>query len=311
MKSHFFTTTLATFLSMSVAAQAQVAIQSGADVSKLIATDAKVEKLAGDMKFVEGPVWLPAKKVLIFSDIPASQLMQWTEKGGVTPYRESQNANGNTVDAAGNLLSCQHSGRNLVKEGPDGKISVIIDKHEGKKFNSPNDLALKSDGAIYFTDPPYGVPKGEAKEADGNFVYRLAPDGKTTTIVNREFDMPNGIAFSPDESRVYIADSGKKDRVGAFPVKADGSLGEALYWMNGGADGIRCDELGNLYTTAKDGVRIYDTTGKLLATIAVPEHPANCGFGGEDFKTLFITARTGLYKVDLLVAGAKLKAAAK
>jgi gluconolactonase len=285
---------------------AQVTPMPGADLKAIVAADAKIEKLAGDMKFTEGPVWIPAKKRLVFSDIPAAKLMQWSAADGLKPYRDSENANGNTLDAQGLLLSCQHSGRNLVREETDGKLTVIVASHDGKKFNSPNDLVVKSDGSIYFTDPPYGLPKGQAKEAEGNFVYRLAPDGKTTSIVNKEFDMPNGVAFSPDETKLYIADSGSKKRVGAFPVKEDGSLGEALYWMAGGADGIRCDAAGNLYTTAGDGVRIYDPQGKQLGVIKFPETPANCAFGGEDFKTLFVTARTGLYSVALKVPGAKL-----
>jgi gluconolactonase len=291
--------------------QAQVTVMPGADVAGIVATVAKVTKLSGDLKFTEGPVWVPSKKALIFSDIPAAKLMQWTEAGGVKPYRDSENANGNTLDASGNLVSCQHTGRNLVAEDKEGKVSVVVGTHEGKKFSSPNDLVIKSDGAIYFTDPHYGLPKGQPKETEGNFVYRLSPDRKTTTIVSKEFDMPNGVAFSPDEKKLYIADSGKGKRVVAFPVKEDGSLGEALYSMTGGADGIRCDEKGNLYTSAGDGVRIYDPTGKQLALIAFPEVPANCAFGGDDFKTLFVTARTGLYSVPLLVAGDKLKPAAK
>ncbi len=291
-------------LSLPILAQAEIVPVAGGDISDIAPAGAKVEKLGGDMKFTEGPVWRPDKKQLIFSDIPAAKLMQWTAAEGVRPYRDCENANGNTLDTNGLLVSCQHGGRNLVREEKDGKLTVLIEKHDGKKYNSPNDAVVKSDGSIYFTDPPYGTPKGQEKEAGGNFVYRLAADGKTTSIVNREFDMPNGLCFSPDEKRLYIADSGSKKRVGAFPVNADGTLGEALFWMEGGADGIRCDEKGRIYTTAGDGVRIYADTGKQIGLIKLPEHPANCAFGGEDNKTLFITARTGLYAIKLSVAGA-------
>ncbi len=290
------------FLAQAAMLHAQVKIEQDA-ANALIAPDASIKKLAGDLKFTEGPVWLKDKSVLIFSDIPASKLMQWSADGGLREYRAVEAANGNTVDGSGRLVSCQHAGRNIVREEKDGTISVVVADFEGKKFHSPNDLAIKSDGTIWFTDPSYGLPKGAAKEIDGHWVYRFDPKTKKTTVVNREFDMPNGFAFSPHEKRLYIADSGRKQRVGAFPVNADGTLGPALYWMEGGADGIRCDEKGNLYTTAGDGVRIYDPAGVRLATIKLPEVPANCGFGGADGRTLFVTARTSLYSVPLKIAG--------
>ena len=281
---------------------AQVKIEDPS-AEALVAADAKVEKLAGDLKFTEGPVWLPEKKMLVFSDIPAAKLMQWTAAKGLAEFRASENANGNTLDNEGRLVTCQHSGRNLVRTEKDGKITVLVDGHDGKKLNSPNDAVVKRDGTVWFTDPPYGVPKDQQKEQDGNWVYRFDPATKKTSIVCRDFDMPNGLAFSPDEQRLYIADSGKGQRVGAFDVKPDGTLSAAVWWAAGGSDGLRVDAKGNIYTTAGDGVRIYSPEGKRLATIAIPEHPANCAFGGDDFQTLFVTARTGLYCVKLKVAG--------
>ncbi len=287
--------------------QAQVKMEHEDLAKVLIDPTAKVEKLAGDMKFLEGPVWVADKKALIFSDIPNSKLMQWTKEGGVKEYRETQASNGNVLDASGRIVSCQHAGRNVVREEKDGKITVLVDAADGKKFNSPNDLAIKSDGSIWFTDPPYGLPKDQKKEQSGNDVYRLAPDGKTVTTISKEFNMPNGIVFSPDESRLYIADSGKPGRVGAFTVQDNGTITSALWWADGGSDGIRVDVQGNLYTTAGDGVRIYAPDGKKLATISVPEVPANLCFGGADGKTLFITARTSLYAVPVKVPGARMK----
>lgn len=283
---------------------AQVTVEEGAK-DLPVAPDAKVEKLGGDMKFTEGPVWVKAKKKLIFSDIPNSRLMEWTKEGGVKEYRKSESSNGNILDGNGLLLSAQHAGRNVVRENADGSISVVIDSFEGKKFNSPNDLAVKADGSIWFTDPPYGLPKDQQKELDGNYVFRFDPSTKKITIVSKEFNMPNGIVFSPDEKRLYIADSGKPGRVGAFDVQPDHTLSAAVWWTEGGADGIRVDTKGNLFTTASDGVRIYSPDGKKLATIAVPEGPANCNFGGEDNKTLFITAKTSLYAVPVLNPGVK------
>jgi len=281
---------------------AQVKIEDPA-AEALVAADATVEKLGGGLKFSEGPVWLPERKLLVFSDIPASRLMQWSEGKGVTEFRPSENANGNTLDNEGRLVTCQHSGRNVVRTEKDGRLTVLVDSHDGKKLNSPNDVAVKRDGTVWITDPTYGVPKDQKKEQEGNWVYRFNPATKQMNVVNKDFDMPNGIAFSPDEKRLYIADSGKGQRVGAFDLKADGTLSAAVWWAEGGSDGLRVDAKGHIYTTARDGVRIYSPEGKRLATIACPEHPANCAFGGDDFKTLFITARTGLYCVKLKVAG--------
>lgn len=281
---------------------AQVKIEDPA-AEVLVAADAKVEKLAGNLKFTEGPVWVPEKKMLVFSDIPAAKLMQWTADKGLAEFRASENANGNTLDPEGRLVTCQHTGRNVVRTEKDGKITVLVDSYDGKKLSSPNDVVVKSDGTLWITDPPYGVPKDQKKEQDGNWVYRFDPATKKMTIVSKEFDMPNGLAFSPDEKRLYIADSGKGQRVGAFDVKADGTLSAAVWWTEGGSDGLRVDVKGNIYTSANDGVRIYSPAGKRLATISFPEQPANCAFGGEDFQTLFVTARTGLYSVKLKVAG--------
>ena len=285
---------------------AQVKIEDPA-AEALVAADAKIEKLGGDLKFTEGPVWIADKKILVFSDIPPGKLMQWTADKGVAEFRASENSNGNTLDNKGRLVTCQHTGRNVVRTEEDGSITVMVDKYEGKKLNSPNDVVVKSDMTLWITDPPYGVPKDQKKEMEGNWVYRFDPATKKMTVVSKDFDMPNGIAFSPDEKRLYIADSGKGQRVGAFDVKADGTLSPAVFWMPGGSDGLRVDVKGNIYTTTGDGVVVWSPEGKRLATIKFPEHPANCAFGGDDFKTLFVTARTGLYSVKLKVAGNQLK----
>ncbi len=291
--------------SLPLAAQVTIAAPTA---EELVAADAVVEKLGGQFKFTEGPSWIPDRKLLVFSDIPNSKLMQWTAAKGIEEFRPSENSNGNTLDAEGRLITCQHSGRNIVRTEKDGKITVLVDSFEGKKLNSPNDVAVKSDGTLWFTDPPYGVPKDQKKEQEGNWVYRFDPTTKKITIVCRLFDMPNGIAFSPDEKRLYIADSGKGQQVGSFDVKEDGTLSaDAVWWAQGGSDGLRVDVKGNIYTTAGDGVRIYSPEGKRLGTIKFPEHPANCAFGGDDMKTLFVTARTGLYSVKLKVAGNVLK----
>ncbi|MEC7584374.1 MAG: SMP-30/gluconolactonase/LRE family protein [Planctomycetota bacterium] len=275
----------------------------------VVAEDVEVEKLGSGMRFVEGPIWLANEKRLLFSDIPRSKILQWSEEGGITEFRESEQSNGNTLDRQGRLISCQHAGRNVVRTAADGSITVLTETHDGKKLNSPNDAAVRNDGTIWFTDPTYGL-RGREKEQDGNYVYCLDPETGASRIVSEDFDMPNGICFSPGHDRVYIADSGKKQRVGAFEIADDGSL-KNLFWLEGGADGIRCDRAGNLYTTARDGIRAYSPKGQHLCTIAIPEVPANCAFGGEDFTTLFVTARTSLYRLQLLIPGAPVPPKAK
>ena len=284
------------------------------DTESLIAPGEKVQKLAGDMKFTEGPAWIPAKKVLVFSDIPNSKIMQWSEGEGLSLFRECEQSNGNILDLQGRLISCQHAARNLVRTEADGSITVLTDKFDGKRFNSPNDVAVRSDGTLWFTDPPWGLT-GPA-ELPGHWVFKFDPaTGKVEPVV-KDLAMPNGINFSPDESRIYIADTGGHPKhpdpvfhklpagVHCYEVSKDGQLGKKLFTIKEGSDGMTVDVKGNLYTT-HGGVNIYNADGKLLEKIDVPEGPANVTFGGDDYKTLFITARTSLYSVRMKNAGAK------
>ena len=186
-------------------------------------------------------------------------------------------------------------------------ITILVDHFDGKKFNSPNDVVVKSDGTIWFSDPPYGTPKGQAKELDGNYVFRFDPATKLIAKVADGFDMPNGLCFSPDEKTLYVADSGKPHHIRAFAVRADNTLntGDVLCVIdNGIPDGIRCDEKGDIWSSAGDGVQIFSSAGALIGKIPVPESPANLCFGGPDGKTLFITARTTLYAMPTLVGPA-------
>jgi gluconolactonase len=284
------------------------------DPKSLVEPGAKVKKLADGMKFTEGPAWLPAQKILVFSDIPNSKLMQWKDGDGLSVYRKSEQANGNILDLEGRLISCQHAARNLVRTEKDGSIKVLADKFDGKRFNSPNDVAVRSDGTLWFTDPPWGL-SGKAEIA-GHWVFKLDPKTGKVEAVVKDLAMPNGIVFSPDESRIYIADTGGHKShpdpafhkmpagIHCYEVSKEGTLGKKLFTIKQGADGLKVDVKGNLY--AADGkVNIYDADGKLLEKIAVPEGPANICFGGDDYKTLFITARTSLYSVRLVNAGAK------
>jgi gluconolactonase len=284
------------------------------DSDSLIAPGEKVKKLAGDLKFTEGPAWFPATKTLVFSDIPNSKLMQWNEKDGLSVFRASEASNGNILDLEGRLITCQHAGRNLVRTEADGKITVLVDKCDGKKFNSPNDVAVRSDGTLWFTDPSWGLTgKGDYP---GCWVFKLDPkSGKVEPIV-KDLAMPNGINFSPDETRIYIADTGGLTKnpdpayhktpagVHCYEVSKDGTLGKKLFQIEHGSDGMCLDVKGNLYTTSGK-VLVHNPDGKLIETIDVPEGPANCTFGGEDMKTLFITAKTSLYSVRMKNAGAK------
>ena len=248
--------------------------------AQLVARDAEVEKLGGGMEFTEGPVWMPEQQALVFSDIPRSELLRWTAAGGVREWRVSAQSNGNTRDPLGRLLSCQHGARNLVRYEADGAVTVLAEAFGGKPLNSPNDLAVNRDGDLWFTDPTYGL-RGREREQPGNYVYYL-PSGGSPVVVQREFDMPNGVCLSPSEETLYVADSGKKQRIGAFAIRADGTLSEPLFWIPTGADGLRCDARGNLYAACRDGVRVYSARGEHLATVRLPEVPANLAFGGAD-----------------------------
>ena len=277
--------------------------------SKIVPPDAKVEKLAGGMKFTEGPVWSSADGgFLVFSDIPSNELKKWSKKGGLTTFRKpSHNTNGNTRDGEGRLISCEHGSRTVTRTGKDGKVETLADRHDGKRLNSPNDAAVKSDGSIWFTDPPYGL-EGRPAEQPGNFVYRLDPKTKDLKVVVNDMKWPNGICFSPDEKRLYVANSdGRNALINVFEVKEDGTLGSGREFCRidkGVPDGIRCDAAGRVWSSAGDGVHAFSPEGKLLGKIRVPESPANLCFGGDDGKTLFITARSSLYAVRTNVAGA-------
>jgi len=290
-----------------IAAAAEFDIKNAEEFGKIVPAGAKLEKLAGDFKFLEGPVWTSADGgYLVFSDIPANELKKWTAKGGISTFRAPGNgANGNARDGEGRLVTAEQGSRAITRTAANGTVSTLADRYDGKKLNSPNDVVVKSDGTIWFTDPPYGI-NAKLKEQTGNFVYRLDPKTKALTIVAKDFDMPNGLAFSPDEKKLYVADSGRPRHIRVFDVKEDGTLGGGEVFCKidkGGPDGIRCDAGGRVWSSAADGVHIFAPTGALIGKILVPESPANLCFGGEDGETLFITARTSLYAIKVNVAG--------
>jgi gluconolactonase len=273
----------------------------------ILADGAKVEKLAGGLRFTEGPVWDPAG-LLIFSDIPASTLYRWTPGGEPAVFRRpSGQANGNTLDFEGRLVTCEHENRRMSRTEKDGTVTTLAERFEGKRLNSPNDVVVRSDGGIYFTDPPYGIQK--AQEELGFYgVYRLDKGGKLTLLV-RDFVRPNGLAFSPDEKRLYVADS-QEGHIRVFHVRPDGTLANGRIFAEmkdpgkgGVPDGMKVDVRGNVYCTGPGGVWVFSPGGKLLGKIVTPEVPANVGWGDKDHKTLYITAQTGLYRARCRIAG--------
>lgn len=272
-----------------------------------------VEKLAGGMKFTEGPVWIPDRNApgggyLLFSDIPDNVIYRWQQAGKPTVFRQPcGNTNGHTLDLQGRLLSCEHSGRRVSRTEKDGRVITLADRYQGKRLNSPNDIVVRSDGSIYFTDPPYGIQKDQ-EELGFYGVYRLSPDGQLT-LLTRQFIRPNGLAFSPDEKRLYVNDS-QENFVYVFDVQKDGTLTNGRLFADlkspgkdGAADGLKVDLRGNVYTTGPEGVWIFAPNGKLLGKIIPPEVPANVAWGDRDYRTLYMTARTGLYRVRLKIPG--------
>lgn len=284
----------------------------------LLSTDAMIEYLADGFAFAEGPVWVTRSgPFLLFSDIPGNRIVKWAPDGTVSDflnpvfeddYAEGsiQGSNGLTVDPNGDIVMAEHHGRRVSRLSADGSRSVVVDSYDGQRLNSPNDLVYKSDGSLYFTDPPYGLPSPEDREIEVNGIYRLATDGTMTRLADQA--APNGIGFSPDESRLYVADSAENVWM-VYDVQDDGTLGDAAVFFDasnsdesGGADGLKVDDRGNLWATGPGGVWVFAPDGRHLGTIRPDEVPANVAWG-DDGRTLYITARTGLYRVRTLVSG--------
>jgi gluconolactonase len=277
---------------------------------------AQIEKLTTGCRWAEGPAWFAAGRYLVWSDIPNDRMMRWDETdGSVSVFRQpAMNTNGHTVDLQGRLVSCEHRGRCVSRTEHDGSRTVLASHFEGKRLNSPNDVVVKSDGSLWFTDPSYGIDsdyEGDASpsEIGARNVYRLDAEGGEVSCVATGFVQPNGLAFSPDERLLYVADTGATHvpngprHIRRFSVNADGrSLGggEVFATSNAGLfDGFRIDTNGNLWTSAGDGVHCYAPDGTLLGKIRLPEVVANVCFGGPKLNRLFICATTSLYAVYL------------
>lgn len=274
---------------------------------QILRPDSAVRQICKGLKFTEGPVWLKSKACLLFSDIPADTIYRWSDADGMKVFRRpSHNANGNTLDLQGRLITCEHGSRTLTRTETGGKVNTLAATYKGGKLNSPNDVAVKSDGTIWFTDPPYGLGR-KKKEQKANYVFRLDKGAAEPVAVVTNMDRPNGLCFSPDEKLLYIADSGRQTHhIRRFRVLSGNRLGEGKVFITirpGGPDGIRVDVAGRLYSTAGDGVQVFDPKGKLIGKIRTPKTAANCCFGGPGMKTLYITARDAVHAVRLAVAG--------
>jgi gluconolactonase len=266
----------------------------------LIAPGAEVKKVAGDFKFTEGPAG-DAVGDVYFSDIPANRILKWSLDGKLSTFIEnSGGANGLYFDKDGNLIACQAEARRLVSISPAGEITALADQYNGKKFNSPNDLWIDPKGGVYFTDPRYGNREG--MEQDGEHVYYLTPDRKAVIRVISDMVRPNGLIGTPNGKTLYVTDNGA-GKTYVYKVNKDGTLTDKQLFVSEGADGMTIDNKGNVYLATKV-VAVYDTKAQKIEEIPVPEQPTNLTFAGADDSTLFITARTSLYAVDMQVKGA-------
>jgi gluconolactonase len=287
---------------------------------QLTIRSAQLDTLWTGARWAEGPAYFPAGRYLVWSDIPNNRMMRWDETdGSVSVFRQpSQFANGHTVDREGRLVSCEHQTRGITRTEHDGSRTLLVDRCAGKRFNSPNDVVVKSDGTIWFSDPTYGIDsdyEGDAapSEIGGSHVYRYDPATGACAAVTTDFAKPNGLAFSPDERLLYIADTGAthaKDgprHLRRFAVGGDGrtlSGGEVFATCSPGLfDGFRVDTAGNLWTSASDGVHCYAPDGTLLGKINVPEVVANLCFGGPKRNRIFICATTSLYSIFVYAQG--------
>ena len=284
------------------------------DFTSLVDPDAPVRQIGTGFTFTEGPLWHPTEHYLLFSDMPGDVRRRWDEAGGVREVmRPSNKCNGMTYDAELNLVICEHATSSLVLLAPDGRREVLASHFEGKELNSPNDVCVRSDGTIYFSDPWFGrMPHfgvERPRELGWQGVFRVLPDGKLHLAVDkRQFDQPNGLCFSPDESQLYVNDT-TRAVIRVFDVAPDGSLSHGRLFAQGIRssreaglpDGMKCDAEGNVWVTAPGGIRVYSPRGAQLGTVRIPEMAANLHWGGSEWRTLFVCATTSVYAVETKV----------
>ena len=282
----------------------------------VVGDDAPVEELATGFDFTEGAMWNHVEGHLIFSDMPGNIMRKWTNEGGIEVFREPSNmANGNYYDLQGRLVTCEHSTSRVTRTEHDGSITVLATHYDGKELNSPNDIIVKSDGSIYFTDPSfgrmeyYGVEREQ--ELDWRGVYRLSPGSGELTLLVYDFDQPNGLTFSLDESQLFINDT-MRAHIRVFDVNDDGTISNGRVWADvtgerdGLADGMKIDTGGYLYTTGPGGVQVFAEDATCLGTIYVPQGVTNFTWGDDDLCSLYINAGNSLYRTRVKVPGRKL-----
>jgi gluconolactonase len=273
------------------------------EMERIAGADAAFEEVACGLEFTEGPVWLAGAGELVFSDIPASTLYAWSARDGLRVFRRpSHRANGNTTDGAGRLITCEHESRRVTRTEADGSVTVLCESHGGRRLNSPNDAVVDREGAIWFTDPPYGI-KAEEVEQDGHYVFRLDAGSDEPVVVARDFLMPNGLCFGPEEAVLYVADSSReRHHIRRLVVTEQRGLeddGVFAVIEPHVPDGMRVDGEGRLLTTAGDGVQVFRPDGEMIGKFLTPEVAANCCFGGADGRSLFITATSSVWRVSL------------
>jgi gluconolactonase len=296
-------------------------------LDKIVPRDARVERIAEGFDWSEGPVWDWRHNRLLFSDVPRNTVFQWQDGKGVSVFLKPSGStgsaargrepgsNGLVIDRQGRLVLCQHGDRRVARLESDGKFTTLADKYLGKRLNSPNDAVFKWNGDLYFTDPPYGLPglnRDPAKELEFNGVYRRSDSSGTLSLVTKEMTFPNGIAFSPDEKTLYVANSDPRKAIWmAFPVKDDGTVGQGRVFADvtrsartrpGVPDGMKVDSYGNLFATGPGGVLVFAPDGTHLGTFATGQATANCSFG-EDGTVLYITADMYIGRVRLTTKG--------
>lgn len=273
----------------------------------VVGPDPQPERLATGFLFTEGPIWHPYEKHLTFSDMPGDHMRRWSAAGGVRTFRQPSNkTNGNTYDRQGRMLSCEHATSRVTRTDLGGAIAVLATHFEGKELNSPNDIVVRSDGLIFFSDPVYGrVPwygVERPQQLDFQAVYRMAGDGSGLSPIAREFAQPNGLCLSLDERRLFVNDS-ERGHIRVFEVAADGSCGGGEVWAElfgpgqGVADGMKLDAAGNLYCCGPGGLHVFAPDATFLGVIETPEVVANFTWGDDDFRSIFLTASTSLYRV--------------
>lgn len=280
----------------------------------IVVCDAAIERLATGFGFTEGPVWHAKRNRLIFSDMKHDHMRSWNESEGIKTFRHPSNkANGNALDTLGRLLSCEHVTSRVVRENTGGKLEVLASHYGGKELNSPNDIIVKSDGSIYFTDPTYGRIRedlGLLRKPELGFqgVYRISVENGELKLLTDDFEQPNGLCFSLDEKKLFVNDTVRK-HIRCFDVQSDGCVTGGKEWAvttgddPGAPDGMKVDSAGNLWCTGPGGIHVFDSNARWLGVIRLPEKPANFVWGGDDRRSLFVTAATSLYRVRTNVPG--------